>query len=69
MQLNCKVIKKSQPPPPSITISTPPFQGYPSLSSNIFSTPQVTQFLEDPTKMRVLEGSNYELPTVTSDEG
>ena len=31
MQLNCKVIKKRQPP---ISTSTPPFQGYPPFLAN-----------------------------------
>ena len=41
MQLNCKVIKKWQPPSPFSELS--------SISSKIFGTPQVTQFLEGPT--------------------
>ena len=36
MQLNCKVIKKWQPP---ISTSAPPFQGYPPLSSKILGSP------------------------------
>ena len=36
MQLNCKVIKKWQPP---ISTSAPPFQGYLPLSSKILGSP------------------------------
>ena len=45
MQLNCKVIKKWQPP---ISASKPPFQGYPPflLKFLVPPLPQVTQFLE-----------------------
>ena len=38
MQLNCKVMKKWQPP----------FSGLPHLSNKMFGTPQVTKFLEGP---------------------
>ena len=36
MQLNCKVIKKRQPP---ISTSTPPFQGYPPFLANFLVPP------------------------------
>ena len=50
MQLNCNVIKKWQPSPPSlISISTPPFSRLSPLSSKTFGPPQVTQFSEGPT--------------------
>ena len=42
---NCKVIKKWQPP---ISISIPPFSRLSPLSSKIFASTQVTQFLEGP---------------------
>ena len=46
MWLNCKVIKKWQPP---ISTSTFPFSGFSPLSSKKFCTPPlVTQFLEGP---------------------
>ena len=47
MQLNCKVIKKWHPPP-SISISTSPFQGYSPFLAKLLVIPQVTQFLEGP---------------------
>ena len=44
MQLNIKIIKKWQTPPP------PPFSGLSTLSSKLFGTPpQVTQVFEGPT--------------------
>ena len=46
MQLNCKVIKKWQPP---YFYINPLFSGLFPLSSKIFGTPQVNQFLEGPT--------------------
>ena len=45
MQLNIKVIKKWQAPPPIYT-STPPFQGYPPFLAEFLVGPHVTQFLK-----------------------
>ena len=63
MQLNCKVIKKWQPPSPHFYIN-PPFSGLSSLFSKIFGTPQVTQFSEGPTLRPFNKGgrrgSNYD---------
>ena len=42
MQLNCKVIKKWQPP---ISTSTPPIQGYSHFVAKILEPLKVTQFL------------------------
>ena len=52
IQLNCKVIKKSQHPPPFMRVI--PF------SCKIFGPPQVTQFLEGPTPSPLIRkgGSN-----------
>ena len=47
MWLNCKVIKKWQPPHFYIN---PPFQIYPPFLAKNFVPPQVTQFLEGPTR-------------------
>ena len=72
MQLNCKVIKKCQPPPPPhfyINSPSPAFLGLSPLSSKIFGTPQVTRFLEGPTPAPpLIRGggvgrSNYDQPT------
>ena len=47
MWLNCKVIKKCQPPsPPFISASTSPFQVYPPFLAKNFVPTQVTQFSE-----------------------
>ena len=40
MQLNCKVIKKWQPPPPHFYINPPPFSGLSPFSSKISGTPR-----------------------------
>ena len=51
MQMNCKVIKKCQPPflhQPSL-----PFQGYSPFPPILLVAPQVTQFLEGPTILGV----------------
>ena len=47
MQLDCKVIKKWQPPISILTL--PPFQGYPTFLAKFLVPPEVTQFLEGPT--------------------
>ena len=49
IELNCKVAKKLQPPPPFLHQRPPPFSGLSLLSSKKIHTPQVTQFLEGPT--------------------
>ena len=63
MQLNCKVIKKWQPPSHRFYIN-PSFSGLSSLFSKIFGTPQVTQFSEGPTVHPFNKGgggdSNYD---------
>ena len=62
MQLNCKVIKKWQPPLP-ISISTPPFQGYQPFLAIFLVPSQVTRFLEGATPPPPLikrGGSNYD---------
>ena len=48
MQLNFKVIKKVAPLPPSMSISTSPFQGYSPFLATFLVLPQATQFLEGP---------------------
>ena len=54
MWLNCKVIKKWQPPPRF----TPPV-----LAKNFVPPPQVTQFLEGPKAGGGGGGSNYVTPS------
>ena len=50
MQLNCKVIKKWQPPfPPFLHQPFSSFQGYPPFLAKSLVPHQVTQFLEGPT--------------------
>ena len=49
IELNCKVAKKLQPPPPFLHQRPPSFSGLSLLSSKKIHTPQVTQFLEGPT--------------------
>ena len=62
MQLNCKVIKKWQPP---ISTSTLPFQGYPPFLAKFLVPPQVTQFLEGPN----LPYPPFEIPTMRCTRG
>ena len=65
MQLNCKVIKKRQPP---ISTSTPPFQGYPPFLANFLVPPhpQVTQFLKVlPPPSPLIMGGGGGVPTMS----
>ena len=61
MQLNCKVIKKWQPPfPPFLHQPFPSFEGYPPFLAKSLVPHQVTQFLEGPTPLnKGRGGSNY----------
>ena len=62
MQLNCKVIKKWQPP--HFYINPHSFQGYPPLVAKFLVSPpppltQVTQFLEGPTSPLIRGGGSH----------
>ena len=66
MQLNCKLIKKWQPPPPPF-LYQPLFQGYPYILPKFLVPPQVTQFLESPTPLPLMKrlGSNNDNRIIT----